>query len=126
MSLMGVNTINALRECTRAMPRGDKAGPPGPEPSSESTSYTTSTAYSTVATVTSCPPDKANCPYGSHTTDLVPVSTTHHDAHAQHHTNTTGQSSPAPTAKTAPITAGAGRMSAGLFAAAAGFLAALW
>ncbi|KAK5653249.1 hypothetical protein OQA88_9148 [Cercophora sp. LCS_1] len=65
MSLMGVKTINTLRECTKAMPLGDK---PGHDPTPSRT----------------------------------------------------------PTTNAAPVTAGPGRISAGLFAAAAGLVTALF
>jgi len=138
MSLMGVKNINELRECTKALPKGDKPMPEDPKPSSSTSSstpsYSTSVVYQTSTyTITSCPPEKTNCPYRSHTIVLVPISTTTYEvkpttevhdrakAHGHSHTNTTRVALTAPTtnATSTPVTAGAGYISVSLYAAAA-------
>ncbi|KAK0619565.1 heme peroxidase [Immersiella caudata] len=129
MSLMGVKKINALRECSKVLPRAaDKPEPDEPEPSSTpSHRSSTSVVYQTrTYTVTSCPPDKTNCPYGSHATSLAPVSTItaeadhHANANAHGHTDVTSPVRAAPTSKApVPVTAGAGCLSASLYAVAA-------
>ncbi|KAF4944671.1 hypothetical protein FGADI_12528 [Fusarium gaditjirri] len=71
--------------------------------------YTTKTIYSTkVYTVTKCGPEVPNCPYGSVTTETVPVSTTVCPVTEEHPAKPTGYAPPAHstlyTTKTAYLT----------------------
>ncbi|EWZ89094.1 hypothetical protein FOWG_08841 [Fusarium oxysporum f. sp. lycopersici MN25] len=71
--------------------------------------YTTKTVYSTkVYTVTKCGPEVKNCPYGSVTTETVPVSTTVCPVTEEHPAKPTGYAPPAHstlyTTKTAYLT----------------------
>ncbi|KAK0701281.1 heme peroxidase [Lasiosphaeris hirsuta] len=138
MSLMGVKSINTLRECTKAMPKGDKTVPSEPpadgNPQSPSPSHTTATEYqSSTATIASFSPGESSYPDGSRGHTTVPVNatvyevkpTTGANANASANANATHEG-PDPAAKSVPITAEAGCIKIRLSAvAAACFLAAL-
>ena len=143
MSLMGVKTINQLTECSKAMPKGKVVTPPKSSTSSVkpsttykptySTSQMTSTYYeSKTVTITSCPPEKTNCPYGPKnplvTYTKVPVSSSVYytsvevkptDYPAAPEYPATSAAKPVEPTKKPVVTGGAGRLSGGVFAAAA-------
>lgn len=99
MSLLGVEKINEMTDCTKVLPppiTSFKINPP-PPPSSSSTSshatkttskatstystkskttYTSTYTETTVHTVTSCAPTVTNCPAGKHVTTETTTYTT--------------------------------------------------
>ena len=141
MSLMGVRKINALCECTLALPKEvNKPKPPTSFKTLSSGTYKPAASSAVVVMVSTtstgtrlviCPTEVTNCPYRTKTAPVVGHSA--HDGDHVHITNTAvtqgpSKMNPAATNKIgAVVTAGNGHLfSAGWFtAAAAAFVAAL-
>lgn len=126
MSLMGVKKINALRECTWAMPKGTLPKRPTlsqqttrtASPLSSRPTVVVVSLSSTIAVV-ACPAEVTTCPHRLHAEGTAPTPTTtvaleiDHAHDDRHHALTTNKTVPGPVSpiatKSIVVTAGSGR-----------------